>query len=84
MGFNRRTGACVSVVCASILSLLITAGCSSSDSAQEQKQLQSGYSRKNYSVNDVPPEQRAIVKGFMEAGKKGTMPASSPASASGK
>jgi hypothetical protein len=36
----------------------------------EVTKLKQGYEKKNYSLDDVPPDKRAMVKAMMEASKK--------------
>ena len=60
-----------------------TTGCQKdgANGGNKETKMRSAYDNKPYNINDVPPEQRTMVEGFMKAGKDGKMPgpASSPA-----
>lgn len=65
----------------SLLLLSIAAllqGCQSGTATSDaDAKMRAAYQKKSYSLNDVPPEQRAMVEGFMKAGNSGKIPAPS-------
>jgi uncharacterized protein YceK len=52
-----------------LVSYALQSGCGSS-SSQEEAKLKQGYEKKNYSLEDVPVDKRAMVKAMMESTKK--------------
>ena len=53
-----------------VVSCALQVGCGSASSQVEVTKLKQGYEKKNYSLDDVPPDKRAMVKAMMEASKK--------------
>lgn len=73
---GRRSGlAFVGVV----LCLILAAGCSEEQKAspKDEAAMRESYQKKGFNVNDIPPEQRERVKGFMKPNNSGSPPATS-------
>ncbi len=61
------------------LAVAMSVGCGSgSPSASDDKQLRESFAKKNFDIQDVPPEHRAMVQGMMDAAKKNAAAGHSP------
>lgn len=62
-----------------ILGYVCSAGCSSDQtSATEEKNLRQQFAKKNFDIKDVPPNERAMVQGYMDRAKKMAAEGKSP------
>lgn len=54
----------------------VIAGCQQGEAnnSEAENKMRAAYQKKGYSLNDVPPSQRAMVEGMMRAGKSGQVP----------
>lgn len=59
-----------------LLLALVAAGCGHDDKAEETK-MKAGYG-KRYTIDDVPPAQREMVKAMMNGSKNGKPPSPKP------
>jgi hypothetical protein len=62
------------------------AGCSggSDSSPQADKDMHAKFAKTKFDMNDVPPNQRAMVQGFIDRAKAGVKPGSAPSQGAGR
>ena len=64
-----------------LIALSFVAGCNSAAATNQgnEGKMRDAYQKKSYSINDVPPSQRAIVEGYIKGTKNGQAPPAPPA-----